>query len=89
MLDFWNFRSSDSSDNETGNYTCDEGREADDEQSDWFAETGPVYGVPGASDSSSHGTGGPVTAWWPGEELGLSPSTKVWCCSYLMFVNLW
>ena len=28
-------------------FTCDEGREADDEQSDWVTEgPGPVYGVP-------------------------------------------
>ena len=28
-------------------FTCDEGREADDEQSDWVTDgPGPVYGVP-------------------------------------------
>ncbi|XP_018011255.2 uncharacterized protein LOC108668531 [Hyalella azteca] len=31
-------------------FTCDEGREADDEQSDWVTEVpGPVYGVPSPS----------------------------------------
>ena len=33
-------------------FTCDEGREADDEQSDWFTEgPGPVYGIPSTSHS--------------------------------------
>ncbi|KAG8222575.1 hypothetical protein J437_LFUL010418 [Ladona fulva] len=36
-----------SSESDTGIYTNDEGREADDEQSDWFGESGSAYGIPG------------------------------------------
>ncbi|XP_022248790.1 G patch domain-containing protein 2-like isoform X1 [Limulus polyphemus] len=45
-----------SSESDCGIVTNDEGREADDEQSDFFHETGPVYGVPG----------GP--SWWEEDE---------------------
>ncbi|XP_071440653.1 G patch domain-containing protein 2-like isoform X3 [Hetaerina americana] len=41
-----------SSESDTGIYTNDEGREGDDEQSDWFCEPGAAYGIPG------------VKTWW-------------------------
>lgn len=43
-------------------FTCDEGREADDEQSDWFTEgPGPVYGVPALVRTKRMVHGGPRT----------------------------
>lgn len=41
-----------SSDSDTGIHTNDEGREGDDEQSDFYHESGPACGIPG------------VTPWW-------------------------
>jgi hypothetical protein len=35
------------SESDPGFYTYDDGREADDEQSDWYQENGPTWGVPG------------------------------------------
>ncbi len=35
------------SESDPGFYTNDDGREADDEQSDWYQESGPTWGVPG------------------------------------------
>lgn len=37
------------SESDPGFYTYDDGREADDEQSDWYQESGPTWGVPGNS----------------------------------------
>ncbi|KAK4325885.1 hypothetical protein Pmani_003543 [Petrolisthes manimaculis] len=65
-----------SSESETGIYTCDEGREADDEQSDWFAEPDPVYGVPGASNVARQRTPTARLSWWNDNDLGLSSSAK-------------
>ena len=59
-----------SSENDAGNYTCDEGREADDEQSDWFAESGPVYGVPGVNYKGTRMDS------WNKEEFALSSSIQ-------------
>ncbi|XP_045127833.1 G patch domain-containing protein 2-like isoform X1 [Portunus trituberculatus] len=64
-----------SSESETGIYTCDEGREADDEQSDWFAEPDPVYGVPGAPSSTRQRNPSNRLSWW-NDEFGLSLSAK-------------
>ncbi|XP_063867626.1 G patch domain-containing protein 2-like isoform X10 [Scylla paramamosain] len=64
-----------SSESETGIYTCDEGREADDEQSDWFAEPDPVYGVPGAQSSTRQRNPSNRLSWW-NDEFGLSLSAK-------------
>ncbi|XP_078000801.1 G patch domain-containing protein 2-like [Glandiceps talaboti] len=49
---------SDSSD-EAGLYTNDEGREGDDEQSDFFHEPGSVYGVPS------------IVPWWEKEGISM------------------
>lgn len=67
-----------SSESETGIYTCDEGREADDEQSDWFAEPDPVYGVPGAPNPNRQRNPSNRLSWW-NDEFGLSLSAKVVC----------
>ncbi|XP_071553009.1 G patch domain-containing protein 2-like isoform X1 [Panulirus ornatus] len=65
-----------SSESETGIYTCDEGREADDEQSDWFAEPDPVYGVPGSTNATRQRNFSNRLAWWNDSEFGLSSSAK-------------
>ncbi|XP_069950160.1 uncharacterized protein [Cherax quadricarinatus] len=65
-----------SSDSETGIYTCDEGREADDEQSDWFAEADPVYGVPGSTNAPRQRSASNRLSWWNDNEFGLSSSAK-------------
>lgn len=67
-----------SSESETGIYTCDEGREADDEQSDWFAEPDPVYGVPGVPNPARQRNPSNRLSWW-NDEFGLSLSAKVVC----------
>lgn len=41
------------SESDPGFYTYDDGREADDEQSDWYQESGPTWGV--------------ATPWWEKE----------------------
>ncbi|XP_050733912.1 G patch domain-containing protein 2-like isoform X1 [Eriocheir sinensis] len=64
-----------SSESETGIYTCDEGREADDEQSDWFAEPDPVYGVPGAPNPARQRNPSNRLSWW-NDEFDLSLSAK-------------
>jgi len=40
------------SESDPGFFTNDDGREADDEQSDWYQESGPTWGVPG------------LKSWW-------------------------
>lgn len=40
------------SESDPGFYTNDDGREADDEQSDWYQESGPTWGVAG------------IKSWW-------------------------
>ena len=40
------------SESDPGFYTHDDGREADDEQSDWYQESGPSWDVPG------------LKSWW-------------------------
>ncbi|XP_064483684.1 G patch domain-containing protein 2-like isoform X2 [Ornithodoros turicata] len=47
-----------SSESDAGIHTNDEGREGDDEQSDFFHETGPACGIPG------------IIAWWEEESVG-------------------
>ncbi|XP_068223763.1 G patch domain-containing protein 2-like isoform X6 [Palaemon carinicauda] len=68
--------SNDSSESEAGIYTCDEGREADDEQSDWFAEPDPVYGVPGSNNQIRQRNFSNRLSWWNDNDLGLSSSAK-------------
>ncbi|XP_064119595.1 G patch domain-containing protein 2-like isoform X4 [Macrobrachium nipponense] len=68
--------SNDSSESEAGIYTCDEGREADDEQSDWFAEPDPVYGVPGSNNQTRQRNFSNRLSWWNDNDLGLSSSAK-------------
>ncbi|KAK7066485.1 G patch domain-containing protein 2 [Halocaridina rubra] len=68
--------SNESSESEAGIYTCDEGREADDEQSDWFAEPDPVYGVPGSNNQTRQRNMSNRLSWWNDNELGLSSSAK-------------
>ncbi|XP_069168275.1 G patch domain-containing protein 2-like isoform X7 [Procambarus clarkii] len=66
-----------SSESEAGIYTCDEGREADDEQSDWFAEPDPVYGVPpGTTNGPRQRNTSNRLTWWNDNEFGLSSSAK-------------
>ncbi|XP_042206345.1 G patch domain-containing protein 2-like isoform X3 [Homarus americanus] len=65
-----------STESETGIYTCDEGREADDEQSDWFAEPDPVYGVPGSTNTPRQRNASNRLSWWNDNEFGLSSSAK-------------
>ena len=84
MILFHRFRehSNGSSESEAGIYTCDEGREADDEQSDWFAEPDSVYGDPAANNQSRLRNFSNRLSWWNDNDLGLSNSAKVmllWC----------
>ncbi|CAL4117571.1 unnamed protein product, partial [Meganyctiphanes norvegica] len=55
----------------SGIYTCDEGREADDEHSDWFAETDSGTNNARPRNNSKH-----RMSWWNDSELGLSSSAK-------------
>ncbi|KAG0728066.1 G patch domain-containing protein 2-like [Chionoecetes opilio] len=64
-----------SSESETGIYTCDEGREADDEQSDWFAEPDAAHGVPGAANPNRQRNPSNRLSWW-NDDFGLSLSAK-------------
>lgn len=66
-----------STESEAGIYTCDEGREADDEQSDWFAEPDPVYGVPGSANPTRQRAASNRLSWWNENEFSLSSSAKV------------
>ncbi|XP_037787242.1 G patch domain-containing protein 2-like isoform X6 [Penaeus monodon] len=65
-----------STESEAGIYTCDEGREADDEQSDWFAEPDPVYGVPGSANPTRQRAVSNRLSWWNENEFSLSSSAK-------------
>ncbi|XP_069988004.1 G patch domain-containing protein 2-like isoform X2 [Penaeus vannamei] len=65
-----------STESEAGIYTCDEGREADDEQSDWFAEPDPVYGVPGSANPTRQRAASNRLSWWNENEFSLSSSAK-------------
>ncbi|XP_006822164.1 G patch domain-containing protein 2-like [Saccoglossus kowalevskii] len=53
-----------SSSDDFGLYTNDEGREGDDEQSDFFHEPGTVYGVPG------------VIPWWDRDRMAVDDSLE-------------
>ncbi|XP_070577452.1 G patch domain-containing protein 2-like isoform X2 [Ptychodera flava] len=52
------------SSDEAGLYTNDEGREGDDEQSDFYHEPGSVYGVPG------------IIPWWERERMSLEENIE-------------